>query len=564
MLDSPRAPSPLPQHLTESEGHAAADEAEEFDRFFSRAVRIGVVSEAEVDELTDQLALGVSSPAALVASYAPLVAAAAAEAAPSLDPNVWSIDGAYEEEEAWGAAEEAWAEHESEEGEWGGEEGAAVREGGGGTIGIILDVHYLQVAASSFSLATTWSVPDFEAALVRASGGGAVRLRIACDSCRTDAATDEAYGKARLHSALASAGYRLVLSPNKSVRQTQGATDVDIACAIFEAAGAFAAAPAASTLLLVAGDADFQPALAAALAARPAALRVLVAADAPRLSRAYAAWLGARLLPLSAVLRRLAPRVIDLREDRRPAAPSGRADAAAVAAAVARAARRAEAEAGGAAEGSLTLHLSGRGGPAWADGEVGALLRALRALPAACAALGGVWMHHTAVGDGGCAQLGELLRLAPRLRELHLSDSAVSLVGVRAIGEAARAAREGGGGEGRRLYVNVRHLGGEEALALAAEYADCLSVRLVSGRELRREHGGSPAATGGSPGGKGGSSGRKGAVRAGKGGSPAGKGGGSGGRGGGGSGRGSPVGEKGKGSPRATGKGSSRGRGRGR
>ena len=48
----------------------------------------------------------------------------------------------------------------------------------------------------------------------------------------------------------------------------QGATDVDVACCIFAAAGAFAAAPLADTLVLVAGDSDFRPALEAVLAAR--------------------------------------------------------------------------------------------------------------------------------------------------------------------------------------------------------------------------------------------------------------------------------------------------------
>ena len=50
------------------------------------------------------------------------------------------------------------------------------------TIGVVLDLHYLQITASSFSLQTDWSLPDFEEALVAACGGGTIVQRFACDA----------------------------------------------------------------------------------------------------------------------------------------------------------------------------------------------------------------------------------------------------------------------------------------------------------------------------------------------------------------------------------------------
>lgn len=73
-------------------------------------------------------------------------------------------------------------------------------------------------------------------------------------------------------------------------RFRQGATDVDVACCIFEVAGAFLPAPAAHTLALVAGDADFKPALRSVLVGRPS-LRAVVVAERRLLSRPYYEWL---------------------------------------------------------------------------------------------------------------------------------------------------------------------------------------------------------------------------------------------------------------------------------
>jgi hypothetical protein len=76
------------------------------------------------------------------------------------------------------------------------------------------------------------------------------------------------HGKIRLHAKLRSAGYTLALSPAKSGSRAQGATDVDVACCLFTAAGAFSPSAQADAIVLIAGDADFLPAIRAVLQAR--------------------------------------------------------------------------------------------------------------------------------------------------------------------------------------------------------------------------------------------------------------------------------------------------------
>ena len=54
----------------------------------------------------------------------------------------------------------------------------------------------------------------------------------------------------------------------------------------------------------------------------------------------------------------------------------------------------------------------------------------------------------------------------------------MTLRGLRALGKAAVAAGCGEGGR-KRLYVNARHLGGEEALAIAHEFQGAAIFRLL-------------------------------------------------------------------------------------
>ena len=120
------------------------------------------------------------------------------------------------------------------------------------TLAVILDIHYLQVATKSFSLgAGGWSLPAFESALAGACGGGSIVLRYACDAAAAGSSPGDR-AKGGLHAMLERGGYTLVISPAKACTGTQGATDVDIACCIFEAAGAFATAPAATQVLFFA------------------------------------------------------------------------------------------------------------------------------------------------------------------------------------------------------------------------------------------------------------------------------------------------------------------------
>ncbi|KAL3918656.1 MAG: hypothetical protein SGPRY_005928 [Prymnesium sp.] len=508
------------------------DELDEFDRFFERALSMGNLSSAELDRLTDQLADGSSSVSELLAQYAPESGDGACHPVPAdsmegasgdlemeLDQSVWEVDepSPYENEE--GTVEDESA-----------------------TIGIVIDLHYLQVAASAFSLATAWSVPAFEKAVRRACGGGRITLRIACDSCHHDDESDagkpppdgyvckhckvaghwlrdcprsdsnspstraispgggkhSTFGKARLHSALREAGYRLVLSPNKAMTNVQGATDVDVACSIFEMAGAFAPCPIVQKAVLVAGDADFKPVVSAVLSARQEELSVSVVAERSLLSHRYFEWLSngggfgrgldgkqpLRFVALSRVLADLNPSVVDLRGIDRPYDPcSGRSDATAVARACIAAARNVT----DSATQPLTLNVSGKG-PPWGDDETAALVRLLSLSADATALLSGLWLHHTDIGDESCAAIASLLPLTPLLKEVHISDSHVSLEGVRKLGLAARHASDrtsstiGAARQQHRLYVNARHLGGEAAIALAKDFQDCLILRLCAPR----------------------------------------------------------------------------------
>ena len=308
-------------------------------------------------------------------------------------------------------------------------------------------------------------------------------------------------GKARLHAALREAGYTMVLSANKgSGARGQGATDVDVACCCYEVAGAFAAAPVATSLVLVGGDSDFRPALSRVLSARPE-MEAAVVADRSLLSASYYGWLRqdthrARHVPLDAVLGKVAPTVVDLRGAARPRdSLTGRADAAAAAAAAAYAVALCSEPLS-----KVTLNLSGEGEPAWTDAETQALVEAM--LPsgrahAACSRLGGLWLHHTEVGDASCAALARLLPHTPMLREVHLSDSAVGLGGLAALAEAARAVgrytRPDGAQQpaaaaasvGYRLYINVRHLSGAAAVSVATAFSDCIIVKLTDPARAR-------------------------------------------------------------------------------
>ena len=458
---------------------------------------------------------------------------------------------------------------------------------------VVVDVHYLQVAVKAFSLSGSWSISAFEKALVAACGGtGTIVKRFACDSSKEGGANP-------LHAALASEGYELVLSPPKPSNGMQGATDVDVACCIFAVAGAFAAQPVADTLVLIAGDSDFRPALVAALGSGRS-LQVAVVAESHQLGKSYRAWIDETAhvahIELAPLLGGQAPGVIDLRGASRPAAgASGRADVGAVLAAC-------EAAVASGCD-TLTLNLSGKNREAeWGDTETESLCACLRGgTPQGAVVaprLQQLWLHHTAIGDAACTALAKLLGpTCPQLEQIHLSDSRVSCAGLEALTTAAVRAGYGkpaGRTTKRKLYINARHLNdGASHAAAAAAAAACL-VRLFDPTRvgdrvgtLNYGAGSSPGGRGGgrgkgsgsgkgdgSPGrgkGKGGSSpsGKGGSSPSGKGGySPSGKGGYSGGKGGGAAGADGAVlytpNARGKGQARGAGSGKGGGRGSGR
>ena len=171
----------------------SADQADDdatlsaFDEFFERALVLDVLTEAEIDALTDAVASGALSEEGAIERHR-----AALDAA--LHPR---------------------------------------------TIGVVLDLHYVQIATRSFGQLTAFSPLAFEAALVDKCGGGVgvVSARWACDAAPPEG-EEHPHAKKTLHAALRAAGYTLVLSAPKA-SGTQGATDVDVACSIFRVAGAF-------------------------------------------------------------------------------------------------------------------------------------------------------------------------------------------------------------------------------------------------------------------------------------------------------------------------------------
>ena len=276
-------------HDDEEDLEAPYDEGDDLDEVLERCTALGLLSERAHDQLTDALASGERSEEDALAE--------------------------------WGPRLRQWEEN---------------------TIGVVLDLHYLQITASSFSLQTDWSLPDFEEALVAACGGGTIVQRFACDAALDEYGEQHNHGKAALHARLRRAGYELVLSPGKGVTKSgqrgQGATDVDVAVCIFDVAGAFAKAPRAHTLALVAGDSDFKPALVRVLAehgsaataaaaasgadadgegmggagADAGALRACVVADRTYMSARYLQWIDAscpdvELVPLETLALALTP-----------------------------------------------------------------------------------------------------------------------------------------------------------------------------------------------------------------------------------------------------------------
>ena len=493
--------------------------ADELESLCEAAMRLGMMDETTYDELTDAIASGALSERAAIDEW-------------SRRLDVDTPSNYPDDEDA--ANVEVLAEDEISV--------PQTSRAAPATLAIILDTHHLQVAVKAFSVRSGWSVAAFEAALLSACGGGPntqVVGRFACDASGRGATA-----MGGLHTSLREAGYELVLSPPKASGM-QGATDIDVACCLFKCAGAFTEKPLAECIALVAGDADFRPAIEAVLNGRSSSssssstggsgVHVLVAAEDSACSKDYKAWMsrtdGVDMINLTPLLGRTASAggqtVIDLRGPLRPVNSSnGRADVVAIVKACELAVSR------GAT--SLTLNLSSKGGAAWEDAETLDLCKRL-ARSEAATMLEQLWMHHLPIGDGSCDAIAtHLLHVTPCLEQLHISDSKITTKGVATIADAARDAGYGQatphGGRGvtkgllsnrrKKLYINARHLGGGSAATVAASASDCCIIRLfdpgnVGDRLAGANLIGASAAKGGKgskggAGGKGGFSGGKG------------------------------------------------------
>eukprot|EP00756_Hemistasia_phaeocysticola_P009687 Hpha_TRINITY_DN14941_c2_g13::TRINITY_DN14941_c2_g13_i1::g.143533::m.143533 len=332
-------------------------------------------------------------------------------------------------------------------------------------IGVVLDLHYVEVQAKQFALKTSWSPTELEGALERSLNGMVVQ-RVACDSdpldWHTGVGEKQVSGKRGLHQRLAEEGYDMRLSPLKRVpkgmRATQGATDIDVCVSVYKMAGAFKEEPEVDCICLFAGDSDFRPLVQTLLDSRREShgMRCVVVAAGESMRGEYREWLrtypGAEMLELTDVLQKVAPHVVNFRHGVAEADPGAAAQALLSAL---------ESRSGGR---DVVLELSNHRG-AWGDKEMLALGKAaensFKEKPELCRAFGELWVHHTAIGDASCkGVLDRLVGAASNLRELHLSDTNVTASGVIALARTAYRARKGGLKDKSviPLYINAEHI----------------------------------------------------------------------------------------------------------
>ena len=222
------------------------------------------------------------------------------------------------------------------------------------SVGIILDLHYVEVAAKQNAMATEWKPTDLVDSIVEFVTTETKRPAIATRLMAMDSVVGwgDDRGKRRLHASLVNAKFKLVTSPSKSrmasrsqrwrstqggrrgnqqqknapFHAQQGATDVDIVTAMFSLAGAFAPQPRVEHIVLVSGDSDFLPAIRAIHTARHSkyGLRLWICAHAGwSMSLAYLEAIksleGVQVMPLSQIFRSVTGRAgvetIDFRHE---------------------------------------------------------------------------------------------------------------------------------------------------------------------------------------------------------------------------------------------------------
>ena len=225
----------------------------------------------------------------------------------------------------------------------------------------------------------------------------------------------------------------------------QGATDVVVTTLLFELAGAFGTSPLVDEIVLLAGDSDFKPCLEVLLVSRPQ-LRICVVANQRNVQQGYLHWLNAeertRFVSLKNLLQGMAPGVLDYEHS------SPEMDISALIAAVV---MRVSGSCMNEEEsGAVRLLLSNN--LWWGGQQTAQLCEALIAAADDSKGLTGLeqlWLHHTGIDDAACQSLGLLLKCTPALKELHISDTPVSAIGLRHLISCTK-------GRAVPLYINAR------------------------------------------------------------------------------------------------------------
>ena len=358
---------------------------------------------------------------------------------------------------------------------------------GGTGIGVILDMHYLEVCAKQFSLKTAWDVQALETQIQQRLGN-VITERILADSSPTDskeetrddtATPSPMKTKSKLHSRLGAHGYELKFSPNKrtpfvnncgiSVPQ-QGATDTCITVALFKLAGAFSSQRPVECIALVAGDSDFQPAIEFIIA--NVRVHVYVIATATSLRKEYIEWIrsvsvnarnfagSVSIVELRDIFNSMAPHVLNMQQfyDRRRGCMCDGVDINTLSELVSERLKFLSCTTTSKADvHSERLVVFLQNTWLWlTDCKLRVFCDALCSLSTTQLEwLGELWLHHTDITDAGCHDLQRLIQ-SSSISELHISNTRITIDGVGVLKEGAIAS--GKYGDKHKLYINASHI----------------------------------------------------------------------------------------------------------